>query len=137
MLSAEASDALAASIVDAIKDEMPLRGSISVGSGAAATVGESISKDLLLAIHETQDMLSDLSKRSTSSVDALIDMLKNQPSSFGGEDGSVRSLPETFLVQIEDRVRRALPPPRENTESQQLRDLLPKLQELLNDRWVA
>ena len=104
LLSAEVSDALAANIVDAIKDELPLRGSISIGSGTASNEG--ISKELLTAIHETQDLLSDLSRRSTSSVDAIVDMLKNKPSedarSLAGSDA------ETMYVKIQEAVRASM-----------------------------
>lgn len=116
LLSAEVSDALAVSIVDAIKDELPLRGSINLGSGMASKEG--ISKELLTAIHETQDLLSDLSKRSTSSVDAIVDMLKNKPSedarSLAGFDA------ETMYVKIQEAVRASLEPLRDQPSTADL-----------------
>lgn len=105
LLSAESGDALAASIVDAIRDELPLRGANS-GTAGSTTNCDGISRELLTAIHETQDLMSDLSKKSTSSVDAILEML-NQRSSGPGDRASSLSASEagTLLVEIREAVK--------------------------------
>ena len=107
-LSVDAQERLTMSIVDTIKDELPLRGSISIGAGNANGVGgraeSPLSQALLNAIHETQDMLSQFTKQSEVSIESLTDMLRARPRPADDEGSAIGAQ----LARIEDAVLRAV-----------------------------
>lgn len=70
-ISAEAQEALAAAVVEAVRDEMPLE-----TMSGSKWVGSSASGPLLEAIHDAQNMLQDFRGRSDESIKDLVDMLQ-------------------------------------------------------------
>ena len=107
-LSANAQERLTMSIVDAIKDELPLRSSISIaagdGSGAGGRANSPLSQAVLSAVHDTQEMLSQFTKRSEVSIETLIDMLQARPPSAGDQG----SADERHLARVEDAISHAV-----------------------------
>ena len=75
LLSADASDALAASIVHALKDGLPDR--FPSGVLSPETSNEGPSSELLAAVHEAQSVLSDLSRQNADSMRTIVSMLQS------------------------------------------------------------